>query len=140
TVTPTAPDATEKLAKAETYAKNAIVGAGTWIKPDAMPDATFKTLKDETLTMAHASLGLAALHQNKFDAAIPEPEQAVQLGPKNDPTNYYLLGVAQQNSGHPDKAVPNFEKCAATKGTNLTSTCVVLLEQSQKEAQSKEKP
>lgn len=141
TVTDTAADAAAKLSKAETYAKNAIAGTATWVKPDAMPDATFKTLKDETLTMAHASLGLVALHQNKFDAAIPELEQAVQLGSSSnsDPTNYYLLGVAQQNSGHPDKAVPNFEKCAAVKGTNLTSTCTVLLEQSQKEAQTKSK-
>lgn len=136
-VTDTTPDATTKLSHAETYAKNAIAGVATWTKPDSMPDATFKTLKDETLTMAHASLGLVALHQNKFDAAIPDLEQAVQLGNNSDPTNYYLLGVAQQNSGHPDKAVPNFEKCAALKGTNLTSTCTVLLEQSQKEAQAK---
>lgn len=139
TVTETTPDAATKLAKAETDAKGAIAGAATWVKPDAMPDASFATLKNETLAMAHASLGLVAIHQNKFDAAIPELEQAVQLGANTDPTNYYLLGVANQNSGHPEKAVPNFEKCAAIKGTNLTSTCVVLLDQSKKEAESKAK-
>jgi len=90
--------------------------------------------------MAHGSLGLVALHKNNFDVAISELEQAVQLGTNNDPTNYYLLGVANQNSGHPDKAVPNFEKCAAVKGTDLTSTCTVLLDQSKKEAQSPAKP
>jgi tetratricopeptide (TPR) repeat protein len=134
TVTDTTPDAAAKLAKAETDAKGALAGVATWVKPDAMPDAIFTTLKNETLTMAHASLGLVALHKNNFDAAIPELEQAVQLGTNNDPTNYYLLGVANQNSGHPDRAVLNFEKCAAVKGTNLTSTCTVLLEQSQKDA------
>jgi len=139
TVTESTPDAAAKLAKAESDAKGAITGAATWVKPDAMPDANFTTLKNETLAMAHASLGLVALHQNKFDAAIPELEQAVQLGTNTDPTNHYLLGVAQQNSGHPDKAVPNFEKCAAVKGTNLTSTCTVLLDQSKKEAESKTK-
>jgi tetratricopeptide (TPR) repeat protein len=140
TVTDSTPDAAAKLAKAETDAKSAIAGANTWVKPDAMSDATFATLKNETLAMSHASLGLVAIHKNDFDAAIPELEQAVQLGSNTDPTNYYLLGIAQQNSGHPDKAVPNFEKCAAIKGTNLTSTCTALLEQSQKEAQSKPKP
>jgi tetratricopeptide (TPR) repeat protein len=143
TAADTAPDAASKLAKAESGAKNAIAGVATWSKPDAMPEATFTALKNGTLTMAHASLGLVALHKNNFEAAVPELEQAVQLGatdPNNtDPTNYYLLGVAQQNSGHPDKAVPNFEKCAAVKGTDLTSTCVVLRDQSKKEAESKVK-
>jgi len=137
TTTDSTPDAAAKLAKAETDAKGAIAGVATWVKPDAMPDSNFATLKNETLAMAHASLGLVALHKNNFEAAIPEIEQAVQLDANTDPTNYYLLGVANQNSGHPDKAVPNFEKCAAIKGTNLTSTCTVLLEQSKKEAQSK---
>lgn len=137
TTTDSMPDAAARLAKAETDAKGAIAGVGTWVKPDAMPDANFATLKNETLAMAHASLGLVALHKNNFEAAVPELEQAVQLGANTDPTNYYLLGVANQNSGHAEKAVPNFEKCAAVKGTNLTSTCTVLLEQSKKEAQSK---
>lgn len=139
TVTDSTPDAASKLAKAESDAKGAIAGAATWVKPDSMPEGNFTTLKNETLAMAHASLGLVALHKNNFEAAIPELEQAVQLGSNTDPTNYYLLGVAQQNSGHPDKAIPNFEKCVAVKGTNLTSTCATLLEQSQKEAQSKAK-
>jgi len=137
------PDSTAKLAKAETEAKNAIAGVATWVKPDAMPEANFTDLKNGTLTMAHASLGLVALHRNNFEAAVPELEQAIELAAADsantDPTNYYLLGVAQQNSGHPDKAVPNFEKCAAVKGTNLTATCVVLLDQSKKEAASKAK-
>jgi tetratricopeptide (TPR) repeat protein len=140
TTTDTAPDAAAKLAKAETDAKGAIAGVATWVKPDAMPDATFTALKNDTLAMAHASLGLVALHKNNFDAAIPELEQAIQLGANTDPTNYYLLGLANQNSGHPDKAAPNFEKCAAIKGTNLTSTCTALLDQSKKEAQAPPKP
>jgi tetratricopeptide (TPR) repeat protein len=139
TVTDSTPDAASKLAKAEGDAKGAIAGAETWVKPDSMPEANFTTLKNQTLAMAHASLGLVALHKRNFEAAIPDLEQAVQLGSNTDPTNYYLLGVAQENSGHPDKAVPNFEKCAAVKGTNLTSTCVALVDQSQKEAQSKAK-
>lgn len=139
TVTDSTPDAASKLAKAETHAKGAIAGAATWVKPDSMPDANFTTLKNETLAMAHASLGLVALHRQNFEAAVPELEQAVQLGANTDLTNYYLLGVAQKNSGYPDKAVANFEKCAAVKGTSLTSTCVILLDQSQKEAQSKAK-
>src|SRR5215475_13786540 len=58
TVTDTTPDAAAKLAKAETDAKGAIAGATTWVKPDAMSDTNFATLKNETLAMSHASLGL----------------------------------------------------------------------------------
>ena len=140
TVTESTPDAAAKLAKAEADAKSAIAGVATWVKPEAMPEANFARLKNDTLAMSHASLGLVALHQNHFDAAIPELEQAVQLGSNSDPTNYYLLGVANKNAGHPDKAVANFEKCAAVKGTSLTSTCTVLLDQSKKEAESKPQP
>jgi tetratricopeptide (TPR) repeat protein len=140
TTTDSTPDAAAKLAKAETDAKGAIAGVATWVKPGAMPDATFTALKNQTLAMAHASLGLVALHKNSFETAVPELEQAVELGANADPTNYYLLGVANLNSGHPDKAIPNFEKCAAIKGTNLTSTCTVLLEQSRKQSQPAAKP
>jgi len=140
TTTDSTPDAAAKFAKAETDAQGVIAGVATWVKPDAMPDAIFTTLKNETLAMAHASLGLVALHKNSFDAAVPELEQAVELGNNTDPTNYYLLGVANLNSGHPDKAVPNLEKCAAIKGTNLTATCTALLDQSKKQAQSPAKP
>jgi len=134
TLSDSAPDATAKLSKAETLAKNAIAGAGTWLKPDSMSDENFTRLKGETLSMGHASLGLVAIHKNNFEAALPELEQAVQLGSNSDPTNYYLLGVANLNSGHFDKAVAAFGKCAEAKGTNLTATCVSLQDQAKKSA------
>ena len=140
TMNDSAPDAAAKLEKAETYAKNAIAGAATWVKPDSMPDASFTGLKNEVLTMGHATVGLVAIHKNNFEGAIPDLQQAVELGPNTDPTNYYLLGLANQNSGHSDKATAAFEKCAAVKGTNLTSTCTSLADQAKKDgAQAKPK-
>lgn len=134
TVNDSAPDAAAKLEKAESYAKNAIAGVATWVKPDSMPDANFTGLKNEVLTMGHATLGLVAIHKNNFEGAIPDLQQAVDLGPNTDPTNYYLLGVANQNSGHYDKATAAFEKCAAVKGTNLTGTCTSLADQAKRDA------
>jgi len=134
TVVDNAPDSAAKLEKAETYAKNAIAGAGAWVKPDSMSDANFTTLKNETLMMGHASLGLVAIHRGNFEGAIPDLEQAVQLGPNTDPTNYYLLGLANQNSGHYDKAAEAFEKCSAIKGTNLTDTCTSLQDKAKNDA------
>jgi len=134
TVADNAPDTAAKLEKAETYAKNTITGVATWVKPDSMSEGNFTGLKNETLTMGHASLGLVAIHRGNFEGAIPDLEQAVQLGTNTDPTNYYLLGIANQNSSHYDKAAEAFEKCAAVKGTNLTSTCTSLADQAKRDA------
>jgi tetratricopeptide (TPR) repeat protein len=139
TVVDNAPDTAAKLEKAETLAKNAITGATSWAKPEGITDANFATMKNDTLTMGHASLGLVAIHRGNFEAAIPDLQQAVELGGNTDPTNYYLLGLANLNSGHHDKAAEAFDKCAAIKGTNLTSTCVSLSDQAKKDA-SQAKP
>jgi tetratricopeptide (TPR) repeat protein len=133
TVTASTPDSAARLAKADTYAKNALQGISTVAKPEGMSDANFTDLKNQTLAMAHGSLGLVEVHKNEFEAAIPELEQAVSADANQDPTNYYLLGVANQNSGHSDKAVAAFEKCAAVK-SNLQQTCASGAEQAKKDA------
>lgn len=111
TVTASTLDSAAQLAKADT--KNAIQGIATLAKPEGMSDATFADLKSQTLAMAHASLGLVEVHKNESEAAIPE--QAVSAGSNQDPTNYYLLAVANQYAGHSDKALAAFEKCSAIK-------------------------
>jgi tetratricopeptide (TPR) repeat protein len=133
TVTASTPDKEAQLAKADTFAKNAIQGMSTVAKPEGMSDANFSDLKNQTLAMAHGSLGLVQVHKNEFEAAIPELEQAVSLGSNQDFTDYYLLGVANQNSGHSDKAVTAFEKCAAVK-SNVQAACATGAEQSRKDA------
>ena len=133
TVTATTPDSATQLTKADSYGKNAIQGIATLTKPEEMSDANFTELKNQTLAMARGSLGLVQVRKNEFEAAIPELEQAVALGSNEDPTNYYLLGVANQNAGHFEKAVVAFEKCAAVK-SNLQGTCTTGAEQSRKEA------
>jgi uncharacterized membrane protein len=60
-----------------------------------------------------------------------ELEQAISLGSNEDPTDLYLLGVANQNSGHSDKAVAAFEKCVAVK-SNPQPTCASGAEQAKK--------
>jgi tetratricopeptide (TPR) repeat protein len=133
TVTASTPDSASQLAKADTYGKNAIQGIATLAKPEGMSDATFADLKSQTLAMAHGSLGLVEVHKNEFEAAIPELEQAVSAGSNQDPTNYYLLGVANQNAGHSDKAVAAFEKCSAIK-SNVQQACASGAEQAKKDA------
>lgn len=133
------PDATAQLAKSESYGKGAIAGIATFVKPDGMSDAHFAALKSDTLNMAHGGLGLVLLHRNDYGGAISELERAISLGPNDDPTNYYLLGVAYQNSGKSQQAAAAFEKCAAVKG-NLQSTCATGLQQAKQDAAHQTSP
>ncbi len=117
-----APDAAAQLAKAETYGKNAIAGVPTLEKPEKMTDENFTAQKNSILNMAHSGIGLVYVHRQDYPKAIAELEQAVSIGPNDDPTNFYLLGVSNLNSQHYDKARDAFEKCAAMKG-QLQATC-----------------
>jgi tetratricopeptide (TPR) repeat protein len=127
------PDAVVQLAKAESYGKQAIEGIVTLPKPDRMSDADFSNLKNQTLGMAHAGIGLVNLHNKNYASAIHELEQAVSLAANEDPTNFYLLGVANQNSRHFDKAEAAFKKCTAIRG-DLQATCASGAEQAKRSA------
>ena len=133
------PETAAQLTKSETYGKAAIAGVPTMTKPEGATDENFALTKNQTLNMAHGGLGLVLVHRADFEGAIKELEQAVATGLNDDPTNFYLLGIANQNSGHPEKAAPYFEKCAAVKG-NLQATCSQNLEISKKESASPTQP
>ncbi|MBS1840756.1 MAG: hypothetical protein JSS69_08735 [Acidobacteria bacterium] len=121
TYNPAAPDAESQLAKAEDYGKKALEGSKTLTKPDGMSDEVFAELKRETESMAHSGVGLVALRQNKYPEAIAEIEKSVSLNDQ-DQTNFYLLGVANQNSDHLAEAAKAFAKCASLQG-NLQDEC-----------------
>jgi len=121
TYNPSAPDAESQLAKAQEYGKKALEGSPIQAKPEGMTDETFAAMKKETEAMAHGGVGLVALRQNKYPEAIAEIEKAVSLNDQ-DQTNFYLLGVANQNSDHTTEAAKAFAKCAALQG-NLQGEC-----------------
>lgn len=119
---PNDPQAAEKLQKAQGYAQKSIQLAGTLPKPADASDQQFAALKNQVLAMAHGALGLIAIRQGKYSDAIPDLQQATQLDASKDPTNFYLLGVANQNSSHYAEAIEAYNKCAASPG-NLQQTC-----------------
>ena len=121
TYNPAAPDADKQLANAEDYGKKAMAGVTTFTKPDGMSDDAFAQWTKETNAMAHGGVGLVALRQNNYPAAIAEIEKAIALN-EQDQTNYYLLGVANMNSDHPEDAAKAFAKCASIEG-NLKAEC-----------------
>jgi tetratricopeptide (TPR) repeat protein len=115
-------DATQVLAKAEQYSKQAIEITPTLPKPAGLTDEAFTSAKNQTLAMAHSGLGLVYVRRQKYAEAIPELEQAVKIDPIPDPVNYYLLGVANKNTSHFDDAVAAFNKCASMPGA-MQATC-----------------
>jgi tetratricopeptide (TPR) repeat protein len=121
-VTPTTPDAAQRLDQAEKYGKEALAVASTLTKPEGVVDDVFSNAKNEALAMAHSGLGLVDVQRGKFAEAIPDLQQAAQLDAGKDPTNFYLLGVANQNSGHYADAATAFDQCAQAPG-NLQATC-----------------
>ena len=136
---PSAPGADKTLADAENYGKKSLAGVSALKKSDGMSDADFAALKNETLAMAHSGIGLVSLRKGDIDAAIPELDQAVAADAGKDATNFYLLGVANQDASHPAQAVSAFEKCAAIPG-DLQANCKSLAEQSRKELPKQSSP
>lgn len=135
TYKPSAPDAAQQLQKAEQYSKRAIEVTPTLPKPDALSDEAFANAKNDTLTMAHSGLGLVYIRQGKFSEAVPELEESVKADrhPDPDPVNYYLLGVADKQTSHFDKAALAFNKCAAVQ-SSLQATCKASAEDAKKQA------
>jgi hypothetical protein len=100
-------------------------------KPEGMTDEVFATAKNQTLAMAHSGLGLVDWRRGKFADAIPELEQSVKLDPVPDPVNWFILGVANQNTSHFDDAARAFGKCALIPG-KLQDTCKTKGEEAKK--------
>jgi tetratricopeptide (TPR) repeat protein len=119
---PSAPDAAQKLDKAEQYAKRALEVVPTMAKPESITDEQFTRAKNQTLAMAHSGLGLVCVRRGKFAEAISDLEQAVKMDPQPDPVNYYLLGISNQKASHFDDAVAAFNKCAQMPGS-MAATC-----------------
>lgn len=116
------PNPQQRLDKAEQYSKKALELLPTLTKPDNVSDETFLKAKDQTSALAYSGLGVVAFRRKKFAEAIPNFEQAVKLDPMPDPVNFYLLGVADQQTAHYDDAVAAFTKCAAIPG-GMQGTC-----------------
>jgi tetratricopeptide (TPR) repeat protein len=118
----TTPDPVKRLDKAEQLSKKALELLPALQKPAGLTDEQFTTAKNQTSAMAYSGLGTVAFRRGKFNDAIPNLEQAVQLDPTPDPVNYYLLGLSNQKASHFDDAITAYTKCAGLPG-GLQTTC-----------------
>jgi tetratricopeptide (TPR) repeat protein len=133
-VQPGSAGAASRLEQADKYGRDALGTAPQLLKPAQQTEQDFKAYKDEALAMAYSGLGLLALRHGKFDEAIADLEEAIRLDVTRDPTNAYLLDVANQNSAHFAEAAAAFTKCAEAPG-NLKATCTTAAAQANKRAQ-----
>lgn len=121
-VTAMTPESEKELDKAERYAKQAMEQIPLLAKPENVSDQDFTQAKDHTLAIAYSGLGLVEFRRGNLEGTIQELNQAVKLDPRGDPTNYYVLGVANYNAKHYDDAAKAFTACAEFSG-NLQATC-----------------
>lgn len=119
---PSDPDASQLLDKAQTYESKAIQDIPNLPKPAEMTDQQFATAKAAKLAEAHSGLGLVYFRHQDYANAIKELQQATQGNPMPDPTDYFALGAAYQNSQHYAEAADAFGHCAQMPGT-MQSQC-----------------
>jgi len=99
-------DKEEKLAKAEKLANQAMVLAPDAPKPNAqIPDAQWDEIKKEFVGDAHRDLGMIASVRKKYDVAIAEFKQAVEIPHESDPATYIRLAAAYSDNKQPDEAL-----------------------------------
>jgi tetratricopeptide (TPR) repeat protein len=102
------------LQKAQGYAHHGLDLIAALQKPKDMSDADFTKTKNEKISMCHDGLGVAAVKTGKYDDAITELTQAIQLSDEPGPVDNYLLGIADENTSHFTDAITNFNKCGAS--------------------------
>ena len=106
------PEGLQQLQKAQAWARHGIELLNALAKPDGVDEATFDAAKNEKLSMCHDGLGVVDIKTGKYDDAIAELTQAMQLGNETDPVDYLLLGLAQESTNHFADAIASFTKCA----------------------------
>lgn len=119
---PNAPNASEQLDKAEAYEKRALQEISNLPKPANMTDPQFAAAKADKIAEAHSGLGLVYFRRQNFERAAKELEQATQGTSHPDPTDYYALGAALQNTQQYSQAAVAFDQCAQMPST-LQSSC-----------------
>jgi tetratricopeptide (TPR) repeat protein len=114
-------DAQQKLDKCEKYAKQALEIVNTMVKPEGIEEEAFNKAKNEKMSMAHSGLAVVYFHRERFADMASEMELATQLNP-NDPTDFYLLGMAYQRTRRWSDAATAYGKCGEAPG-QLQPTC-----------------
>ena len=115
-------DKGEKLARAEDFAKRALLSIPTLENPneDVTPDAWLIAKKD-FMSQAHDSLGLVALKRRDYAAAEKSFRQSLQVASKQGASTFFHLGEALKQQGQNDEALEMADKAIAAGGVMTSS-------------------
>lgn len=99
-------DKEEKLSKADKLAHQAmeLVPAATKPNPQIL-DAQWDEIKKEYVADGHRDLGMVASVRKKYDVAIAEYKQAVEIPGEPDPATFIRLAAAYNDNKQPDEAL-----------------------------------
>src|SRR3984957_5789768 len=107
-------DKDEKLAKAEKYAHQAMEIVPSAPKLNSqIPDPQWEEIKKEFVGDAHRDLGMIASVKKKYDVAVAEFKQAVEIPGEPDPATFIRLAAAYNDNKQPDEALAVIAKMPA---------------------------
>jgi tetratricopeptide (TPR) repeat protein len=116
-INPDDPQAGARLALAERYSKRALELLPKISKPQNMPDEEFQHLKSQALAQAHSGLGLTYFRKGQFQDSVAELQQATKLASPPDPTDFFVLGIDQEQLKHYADAAAAYSACAKVPGS-----------------------
>jgi tetratricopeptide (TPR) repeat protein len=107
-------DKEEKLGKAEKMAKQALDVIPTLAKPRPdITDAQWEGAKKDGLAEAHQAMAMAAVSRKKYDVAIAEYKQSVEIASSPDAATMVRLGSTYNMAGKPADAIAVLDKVLA---------------------------
>jgi hypothetical protein len=107
-------DKEEKLVKADKLAHQAMELIPTAPKPNPnIPDDQWAEVKKEFTGDAHRDLGMIASVRKKYDVAIAEFKQAVEIPAQPDQPTFIRLAAAYNDNKQPDEALAVLAKMPA---------------------------
>jgi tetratricopeptide (TPR) repeat protein len=107
-------DKEEKLVKADKLARQAMELIPAAPKPNPnIPDDQWAEVKKEFTGDAHRDLGMIASVRKKYDVAIAEFKQAVEIPAQPDQPTFIRLAAAYNDNKQPDEALAVLAKMPA---------------------------
>ncbi len=112
-------DKDEKLGRATKMSNDAMKLIETAPKPNPqLTDDQWAGIKKDLMSQAHDTLGVVAVVNKKWDAAINEFKTSMDTASTPDPTTAVRLGSAYTDAGRYDDAIALLSKTSATPGQN----------------------
>lgn len=119
---PNTPNYDQDLAKAEQYEKHALEVLNSLNKPANLTQEQFDQSKNAALSQSHSGLGLVYFRQKKFELSSAEMGQATTVTNDSDPTDFFILGLDDENLQKYGDSAKAFDACAQMN-SSLQDSC-----------------